>query len=63
MDIKKFDIILTDMAKKDLEDIYEYIFESLKEIKVADRLMRKIETEIFSLEISPSRYMKVHWRN
>lgn len=60
MDIKKFDIILTEMAKKDLENIYEYIYGSLKEIKVADRLMRKIEAEIFSLEISPSRYMKVH---
>lgn len=60
MDIKKFDIILTEMAKKDLEEIYEYIYENLKEPKIADRLMRKIEKEILSLEISPYRYMKVH---
>ena len=48
------------MDIKNLEERYEYIYENLKEPKIADRLMRKIEKEILSLEISPYRYMKVH---
>ena len=60
MDIKKYNIILTDMAKLDLEEIYKYIFENLKEPNIADKLMEKIETEILDLEISPYRCMEVH---
>lgn len=51
------------MAKIDLEEIYKYIFENLKEPKIADELMKKIEKEIVSLEISPYRCMEVHIRN
>ncbi len=60
MDTKKYNIILTDMAKIDLEEIYQYIFENLKEPKIAYKLMEKIETEIVSLETSPYRRMEVH---
>ena len=49
MNTKKYDIILTDMAKSELEEIYQYIFNNLKEPKIADKLMEKIETEILSL--------------
>ena len=37
------------MAKSELEEIYQYIFNNLKEPKIADKLMEKIETEILSL--------------
>lgn len=59
MNTKKYDIILTDMAKSELEEIYQYIFNNLKEPKIADKLMEKIETEILSLEISPYRCMEI----
>ena len=60
MDTKKYDIILTDRAKLDLEEIYKYIFENLKEPNIADKLMEKIETEILDLETSPYRCMEIH---
>ena len=34
MDIKKYNIIFTDMAKQDLKEIYNYIFEKLAEPQI-----------------------------
>lgn len=59
MDIKKYDIILTKGAKTDLEEIYKYIFENLKEPDIAEKLMRKIEKSILSLDTFPNRCMKI----
>ena len=60
MDTKKYEIVLTNMAKEDLEKIYNYIFDNLKEPNTADKLMHKIEKEIFMLENSPYICMEVH---
>ena len=46
MDIKKYNIIFTDMAKQDLKEIYNYIFEKLAEPQIAIKLMKKIEAKI-----------------
>ena len=46
MDINNYEIILTDSAKIDLEEIYEYISENLLETNSANKLMEKIENDI-----------------
>ena len=53
MDINNYEIILTDSAKIDLEEIYEYISENLLETNSANRLMEKIENDILRLEQHP----------
>lgn len=53
MDINNYEIILTDSAKIDLEEIYEYISESLSETNSANKLMEKIENDILRLEQHP----------
>lgn len=42
MDTNSYEIILTDTAKEELEEIYEYISENLSETSAANRLMDKI---------------------
>ena len=60
MDTKRYDIVLTDMAKSDLNEIYNYIFKNRKEPSIANKLLNKIEKGIFNLENSPYRCMEVH---
>ena len=54
-----YKIILTDTAKLDLEEIYEYINKKLKEHNLALKITSKIEKNILSLENNPYRYMEV----
>lgn len=60
MDIKKYNIIFTDMAKQDLKEIYNYIFEKLAEPQIAIKLMKKIEAKIIQLNDEPYRCMEIH---
>lgn len=53
MDTNNYEIILTDVAKEELEEIYEYISEHLLEKAAANRLMDKIEQSILRLEQNP----------
>lgn len=53
MDINNYEIILTDSAKIDLEEIYEYISKNLLETNSANKLMEKIENDILRLEQHP----------
>lgn len=62
MDISYYEVILTDVAKEELDDIYEYISNELKAIKVANQLMDKIERSILILERNPYLYPKVKIR-
>ena len=43
MDTNIYEVVLTDTAKEELEEIYKYISENLLEKVAADRLMEKIE--------------------
>lgn len=60
MDTNNYEIILTDIAKEELEEIYEYISEHLLEKAAADRLMDKIEKNILRLEQNPYSCVEVH---
>ena len=60
MDTKKYDIILTDIAKIDLDEIYEYIFKNLKEPDIAENLIEQIKKNILDLEIFPYRWREVY---
>lgn len=52
MDIK-YEVILTDRAREELKDIYNYISKSLMAIKAAENFIDKIEREILILEDMP----------
>ena len=54
-----YKIILTDTAKEELEEIYEYISKKLLEEQIARKLMNKIEQNILALEQNPYLYAKV----
>ena len=49
----KYELILTDRAKQELEDIYYYISKSLMADKAAENLINKIEKSILRLETMP----------
>lgn len=53
MGINNYEIILTDIAKEELEDIYDYIYNQLLAEKAANNLMEKIEKQILLLENNP----------
>jgi addiction module RelE/StbE family toxin len=53
MDTNTYEIILTDTAKEELEEIYEYISKNLYAVDSANRLMNKIEENILRLEKNP----------
>ena len=59
MDINNYEIILTDIAKEELEDIYDYIYNHLVAEKAANDLMEKIEKQILLLENNPYAYVEV----
>jgi len=52
MDIK-YDIIVTEKAKNEIDDIYNYISKSLMAEKAAENLVKKIENSILQLEDMP----------
>lgn len=57
MDIKEeYTVIITDMALKEITDIYTYISERLFATKAAEDLMEKLEKSILRLEFYPDRY-------
>lgn len=49
----KYELKMTNRAKKDLDNIYNYISKCLMEDKIAQNLINKIEKEIFRLETFP----------
>ncbi len=53
MNTNNFEIIVTNIAKHELEGIYEYISNSLLAIDAAKKLMKKIEQRILMLEGNP----------
>lgn len=60
MDTNTYEIVFTDTAKEELEEIYEYISEHLLEVGVANKLMDKIEQSILRLEQNPYSCVEVH---
>lgn len=60
MGINSYEVIVTDIAREELEEIYDYIFNNLCNRIAANNLMNKIEQEIFSLEKNPYKYVEVH---
>lgn len=60
MDTNNYKIILTDIAREELEEIYKYISENLIEVSTAKRLMEKIEQTFLRLEQNPYSCMEVH---
>ena len=52
MDIK-YEVIITERAKQELKEIYDYISKSLMEENTADKLIDKIEKELLQLEDIP----------
>lgn len=60
MDTNTYEIVFTDTAKEELEEIYEYISEHLLEVGVANKLMDKIEQSILRLEQNPHSCVEVH---
>lgn len=60
MDTNNYEIVLTDIAKEEIEEIYEYISQELSEISAANRLMDKIEQNFLRLEQNPYSCVEVH---
>lgn len=60
MDIDIYEIILTDVAKEELEEIFSYIEKNLSMKNTAKRLMKKIEENILILENNPYLYKEIH---
>lgn len=56
MDIKKYKVIITPTAYKEINKIYDYITDDLDAEKAAKRLMNKVEQEIQRLKEMP----KIH---
>lgn len=59
MDTNVYEIILTDTAKEEIENIYEYISKMLGATKAANRLMERIEQNIIVLKRYPYICQKV----
>lgn len=60
MDTNTYEIFFTDIAKEELEEIYEYISEHLLEVGAANKLMDEIEQSILRLEQNPYSCVEVH---
>lgn len=60
MDTNTYEVIFTDIAKEELEEIYEYISEHLLEVGAANKLMDEIEQSILRLEQNPYSCVEVH---
>ena len=61
MDSEKeiYEIEFTQNAKDEIEEIYKYISENLKNRDAAKRLMKKMRDNIMNLNKNPKIYMKV----
>ncbi len=53
MDTNKYELVLTDMAKEELNEIYDYISSHLQATNAAKKLMEKIENNFLLLEQNP----------
>lgn len=60
MATNSYEVIVTDIAREELEEIYDYIFNNLCNRIAAINLMNKIEQKIFSLEKNPYKCVEVH---
>jgi len=60
MDTNNYEIVLTDIANEELEEIYKYISENLLEVSIANKLMEKIEQSFLRLEQNPYSCVEVH---
>lgn len=60
MDTDIYEIILTDIAKEELEEIYSYIEKHLLMGNTAKALMGKIEENILVLGRNPYLYKEIH---
>lgn len=49
----KYEVIITNKAKRDLKEIYNYISKSLMAKQAADNLMNEFEKNILMLEDMP----------
>ena len=59
MNIKKYDIIFTPTAIKEINKIYNYISKNLSAKNSAKRLMTKIEQKVQELKYTPKMYQVI----
>jgi len=52
----RYEVILTDKAKEELEGIYNYISKSLLSKNTANNVMKRIENKILNLTQTPESY-------
>ena len=55
----KYEVIVTEIAKQELKEIYDYISKSLMEENTANKIIDKIENELLQLEIIPEGFSKM----
>ena len=56
----EYKVRITEFAEEELKNIYNYIYQNLKEPQIAKRVVNKIEQEIYRLKISPHLYQEVY---
>lgn len=56
--MKKYEVIVTDLAKKDIKNIHSYISNELFLLNEALNLVKLIEKNIKDLEVMPERFRK-----
>ena len=54
-----FEVEFTDGCIEEMTEIYEYIFNNLKEGNAAKRLMTELTNKVLDLAIAPELYMKI----
>ena len=59
MDTKKYKVIITPTAYREINRIYDYISEDLYAEKAAKDLMQKIEDEVQKLKYAPEIHTKI----
>jgi len=62
--MREYEVVITNAAEKDLQDIFTYIATELSEPETAIKLCNKIEKEILNLDTIPHRhalYKKAPW--
>lgn len=58
-DMERYDVLLTEEARKDMEDIYHYIARQLQSPENARRQYDRIADGILTLDLFPARYRVV----
>lgn len=56
--MKKYEVIVSDLAKNDIRDIYTYISNNLFSPKDALKIIKLIEKNIKNLDVMPERFRK-----